>query len=34
MKTLVSNLKCIIPGHDALLFLKFPKVSEGVIKIK
>ena len=34
MKTLVSNLKCIIPGHDALLFSKFPKVLEGVIKIK
>ena len=34
MKTLVSNLKCIISGHDALLFSKFPKVPEGVIKIK
>ena len=34
MKTLVSNLKYIIPGHDALLFSKFPKVSETVIKIK
>lgn len=34
MKTLVSNIKFIIPGHDALLFSKFPLVAEGVIKIK
>lgn len=34
MKTLVSNSKFIIPGHDALLFSRFPIISEGVIKIK
>lgn len=34
MKTLASNIKFIIPGHDALLYLKFPVVAEGVIKIK
>jgi len=34
MKTLVSNIKFIIPGHDALLFSRFPIISEGVIKIK
>jgi glyoxylase-like metal-dependent hydrolase (beta-lactamase superfamily II) len=34
MKTLASNIKFIIPGHDALLFSRFPTVAEGVIKIK
>ena len=34
MKTQASNIKFIIPGHDALLYSKFPVVAEGVIKIK
>lgn len=34
MKTLASDIKFIIPGHDGLLFSKFPQVTEGVIKIK
>ena len=34
MKTLVSNIKFIIPGHDALLFNRFPLITEGIIKIK
>jgi glyoxylase-like metal-dependent hydrolase (beta-lactamase superfamily II) len=34
MKTLSSDIKFIIPGHDGLLFSKFPRVAEGVIKIK
>ena len=34
MKTLVSNIKYIIPGHDALLFSRFPIIAEGIIKIK
>ena len=34
MKTLVSNIKFIIPGHDALLYSRFPITSEGIIKIK
>jgi len=34
MKTLASDTKYIIPGHDALLFSRFPLVAEGVIKIK
>ena len=33
MKTLVSNIKFIIPGHDALLFSRFPIISKGIIKI-
>ena len=34
MKSLASNTKYIIPGHDALLFSKFPVVAEGIVKIK
>ena len=34
MKTLASDSKFIIPGHDGLLFSKFPGVAENVIKIK
>lgn len=34
MKTLVSNIKFIIPGHDALLFTRFPRITDGIIKIK
>jgi hypothetical protein len=34
MKTLVADPKYIIPGHDATLFTRFPKVAEGVVEIK
>lgn len=34
MKTLVSNTELIIPGHDALMFSKFPKVADRVVKIE
>lgn len=34
MKTLVSDTKLIIPGHDAAVFTKFPKVTDGVVKIE
>jgi glyoxylase-like metal-dependent hydrolase (beta-lactamase superfamily II) len=34
MKTLVSDTKYIIPGHDALLFSRFLVVADGIIKIK
>lgn len=33
IKTLVTNPDLIIPGHDDLIFSKFPKVAEGVVKI-
>lgn len=33
MKTLVTNPDYIIPGHDDLVFTKFPKVTEGIVKI-
>lgn len=34
MKTLVSDVNLIIPGHDAAVFTRFPKVAEGVVKIE
>lgn len=34
MKTMVSNMDLIIPGHDPLVFSKFPKVTDDVVKIK
>lgn len=34
MKTLVSNQGLIIPGHDPLVMTRFPKVAEGVVRIK
>ena len=33
IKTLVTNPDLIIPGHDNLIFSKFPKVAEGIVKI-
>ena len=34
MKTLVSDIKYIIPGHDAQVFSRFPVVADGVVEIK
>lgn len=34
MKGMVKNLDNIIPGHDPLVFKKFPKVSDNIIKIR
>ena len=34
MKTLASDIKFIIPGHDAALFSRFPTITGGVIKIR
>ena len=34
MKTLVSDTNLIIPGHDAAVFTRFPKVAEGVVQIE
>lgn len=34
MKSLVKDSRLIIPGHDALVFSIFPKVTEGVVKIE
>ena len=34
MKTLVSNVELIIPGHDAMVFSKFPTIADKVVKIE
>ena len=34
MKSLVTDVKFIIPGHDAAIFSRFPKVVNGVVEIK
>jgi len=34
MKTLVANPDLIIPGHDILVFSKFPQVAKGIVRIK
>jgi glyoxylase-like metal-dependent hydrolase (beta-lactamase superfamily II) len=33
MKTLVTNPDLIIPGHDDLVFSKFPEISKWIVKI-
>lgn len=33
MKTLVTNPNFIIPRHDDLVFSRFPKVTDGIVKI-
>ena len=33
MKTLASDQRLIIPGHDVKIFKRFPKIAEGVAKI-
>jgi glyoxylase-like metal-dependent hydrolase (beta-lactamase superfamily II) len=34
MKAMVKNIDLIIPGHDPLVFTKFPIVAEDVVKIR
>lgn len=34
MKTLASNIKYIIPGHDPAIFSRFPMVKPDIVKIK
>jgi glyoxylase-like metal-dependent hydrolase (beta-lactamase superfamily II) len=34
MKTLVSDPDMIIPGHDDLVFSRFPKVTDWIVKIE
>jgi len=34
MKTLVSDPKYIIPGHDGQIFTRFPAVADGIVEIK
>jgi glyoxylase-like metal-dependent hydrolase (beta-lactamase superfamily II) len=34
MKTMASDLKFIIPGHDGDVYKRFPSVSHGIVEIK
>lgn len=34
MKTLVTNAKYIVPGHDARIFKNFPRITDGVVQIE
>jgi glyoxylase-like metal-dependent hydrolase (beta-lactamase superfamily II) len=34
MKTQASDIRYIIPGHDAAMFSRFPLVKPDIIKIK
>jgi glyoxylase-like metal-dependent hydrolase (beta-lactamase superfamily II) len=34
MKTLASDVKYIVPGHDHQMFLRFPEVMDGVVRIR
>ena len=34
MKTMVTDVKYIIPGHDAQVFSKFPAIADGVVEVK
>lgn len=34
MKTMVTDEKYIIPGHDAKIFSRFPLVADGVVEIR
>ena len=34
MKTMVFDVKYIIPGHDAKIFDRFPTVADGVVEIR
>jgi glyoxylase-like metal-dependent hydrolase (beta-lactamase superfamily II) len=34
MKTMVTDVKFIIPGHDGQIFKRFPIVADGVVEIK
>ncbi|HEY6976564.1 MAG TPA: N-acyl homoserine lactonase family protein [Chitinophagaceae bacterium] len=34
MKTLVSDTKYIIPGHDSKIFSIFPSIADGIVKIR
>lgn len=34
MKKMVPNINLILPGHDPSVFKKFPKVKEGIVRIR
>ena len=34
IRTLASDPRLIVPGHDPLVFEKFPAAGEGIVRIK
>ena len=34
IRTLASDLRLIVPGHDPAVFERFPAVAEGIVRIK
>jgi hypothetical protein len=34
MKTLATNPRLIIPGHDPLEFERFPTIAPGIVEIR
>ena len=34
MKTLVRDTRLIVPGHDPAVMTRFPRVTEGVVRIE
>lgn len=34
IRTLASDLKLIVPGHDPAVFERFPAIAEGIVRIK
>jgi hypothetical protein len=34
MKSLASEMRLLVPGHDPAVFSRFPKVAEGIVRIQ
>jgi hypothetical protein len=34
MKSLAGSVGSIVPGHDPAVMTRFPRVAEGVVKIR
>jgi hypothetical protein len=34
MKTITSDPRLIVPGHDPAVMTRFPKVADGVVRIE
>jgi hypothetical protein len=34
MRTIASELRLIVPGHDPEVFTRFPRVADGVVRIR
>jgi hypothetical protein len=34
MKSLASEARLLVPGHDPAVFNRFPKVADGIVRIQ